>query len=82
MQDSSANRFDATPINAPVFDGQYADFDFLQREYVELPQSLVQGLQSWPSFSFAGWVHFKTVRWQQQGLPYARASRRAAICNE
>lgn len=61
-QDSSGRGFDAKPINSPVFNGNFMDLNASQKAYVELPQSLVQALQSWPSFSFTGWVNFKTVR--------------------
>jgi hypothetical protein len=66
-------------VNGPVFTGEMLDLVGARQTYVELPQTLVKALQKWPSYSFTGWVNFKSVRAVNEGMtgsmPIIRASR-------
>lgn len=62
IKDSSPNNFNAKAINGPTFTGKFIDLEAKRKTYVELPQTLVRALQRSSSFSFTGWVNFKSVR--------------------
>lgn len=68
-QDYGPNKYSATPMNTPTFNGQYLELTSASSQYLVLPTGLATVFSSSvSSFTSTAWVYLKSVSRSHQAV--------------